>query len=97
MENPANIAAIHDECAEARRSRFQARYTIDDVDVGDWVKKKFTDGDRCEHAWVKVAGKTGSTLLGTVDNDMVAVGNVKCGDPVTLEFSEVEEICGKDD
>lgn len=96
-ENPANVVGIHDECAEERRRRFQARYTVDDVDVGDWVKKKFVDGGLGEHAWVKVTGKSGARLFGTLDNDMVLVKNAKYGDSVELDFSEVEEICAEDD
>lgn len=97
MEDSGNIVRIHDKCAEERRKQFQAKHTIDDVEVGDWVKKKFADEHGSEHAWVKVTGKAGSVVHGVVDNDLVLVVCVRDGDKVDVQFDEIEEICGKDD
>lgn len=94
MDEPlSNITGIHAECADERHKRFQVKYTVEDVRVGDWVKKNFSG----EHIWVKVEKIDGQKISGKVDNDVVTDCGVRCGDAVELEFSEVEEICWRDD
>lgn len=70
--------------------------------VGSFVKLGFPaktpDGkDIKEHMWVKVtkvldpATENNQQLLGTLDNDPVAVSEYSCGDIVAFRLEEIED------
>lgn len=55
------------------------------------VKIAFRDGEDTEHMWVKVSKIDGATISGSLNSDPIQVKNIKAGDPVSLNQSQVED------
>lgn len=91
-EPSSNIVAVHTECAEKRKTQWQKQNKKLVFQVGDYVKKKFTQGKRAEHMWVRITkvSKSQKTLHGVLDNVPVIVINIKCGDKVNVRRTQIE-------
>lgn len=90
-ENINNIVGIHKECADERKNKFQETFDKNSVEVGDYVKKCFTNGNEAEHMWVKVNKVEEDKIIGILDNEPVVMSNVKYKDLVEVEFGDIEE------
>lgn len=91
MEDPKNIRLVCSDCSE---KMYPKKGTFE-IDVGNWVKLKFTDDmDRNEYMWVMVtkADKENNTYEGELDNDPVLVDCIECGDEVEFQKEEVLDI-----
>lgn len=60
--------------------------------IGGFVKMCFTDGEKQEHMWVKVASVGDGCVVGPLCNEPVNVQNVKYGDGVLVTREEIEEV-----
>lgn len=96
-ENPSNIKGICRTCAEDRLEETQENIDqiIDNIENATkaFVKKCFTDGEYSEHMWVQVTdvNRKLRTIVGTLDNEPVAVQNVRYGDTIVVTFEEIED------
>lgn len=63
--------------------------------IGRFVKRAFAQHGRVEHMWVQIKEITDDgVLVGELNNDPVLVNDVKCGDTVTVNVEEIEEVVG---
>lgn len=87
-EDPKNVRFVCGECSE---KMYPDKGTFD-IDVGCFVKLKFTDDKlRNEYMWVEVikADKENNKYEGVLDNDPVLVDCIECGDDVEFQKEEV--------
>jgi uncharacterized protein YegJ (DUF2314 family) len=94
-EDPKNIRAVCNTCTEKIKAETQKELSLVDL-AGKYVKKRFVDGDKAEHMWVRVSSvnEDAGTLVGTLDNEPVVVGNVSLHDEVVVYRDEVEMVMG---
>ena len=87
-EDPRNTIFVHRECyknAHPDKGKF-------DVQVGNFVKIKFSDENGNEYMWVRVEKANGDKFEGVLDNDPTLVKYVNCGDNVQFNKEDVWEI-----
>ena len=94
MENPSNI---YFTCPE-HSSRPQEKFALMNPKkfLNKWIKKSFNeiDTNKMEHLWIKIKSikPNSNALIGVVDNDPFLNLNVKCGDAVEVQLTEIEDI-----
>jgi uncharacterized protein YegJ (DUF2314 family) len=93
-EDGGNIIRVCKNCANKKKKETQKNLPALSALVGKYVKKGFEEKGKTEHMWVKITSvnERAGTLIGTLDNDPVVVGNVSCGDEVVVYASEIEQI-----
>ena len=62
--------------------------------IGKFVKRAFTnDKEQVEHMWVRVLAVTDDGVVqGVLDNDPTRDMGVVCGDAVTVQLNDIEEV-----
>jgi uncharacterized protein YegJ (DUF2314 family) len=99
MENPNNIVRICDHCAKAQVAK-PCQELLDDakivIQVGDYVKTKFTDHNRKanEHMWCLVTKIEDKKHYGRLDNEPVLVGNVHYGQICEMKMKTISGFIG---
>jgi len=86
-----NLALVHKECCDYRCNKWQQDHKDLILEPGMWVKKQFTQDTFTEHIWVILTVVDGDSLTGTLDNDPFQLTNVKWGDIISFDRSEVEQ------
>ncbi len=72
----------------------QQAFATPDAFIGRHVKKSFpTKEGGGEHMWVLVKTWDGEKFIGELANDPVLSCGVVCGDEVTVNPEEIEDIC----
>lgn len=96
-----NMTLVEADDPEMMAAEKQARDTLDDFiqamqkpspaqsDFG--VKHAFVDGETYEHMWISGLTYANGKFSGVLANEPGMVANVKEGDPVTIDRSEVED------
>jgi uncharacterized protein YegJ (DUF2314 family) len=94
MENPDNIVPVCNDCSEKRKAETQKNLPALSDFVGKYVKKRFEDEHGAEHMWVYVTSvnESAGTLIGTLDNKPIVVGNLSHNDEVVVYQHEIEAI-----
>ncbi len=81
-----NIMLVCKECCE---KMYPNKGTFD-VNVGDFVKLKFTDGNGTEYMWVEVImTNENNKYEGRLDNDPAIIQCVKCDDNVEFQKEDI--------
>lgn len=90
MEDMNNIVLTCKDCAE-KMYPDKGKYN---VNVGDFAKLKFTDGDRAEYMWVEVikVDRNGNKYEGRLDNDPVLVLNVKYNEKIMFKKEDILDV-----
>jgi len=66
--------------------------------IGKFVKRSFrTETELIEHMWVKVVSVDGDTITGILENDPLFVKGLVCGDEITVERGQIEEVYKEED
>lgn len=85
-----NIQQICPECNDERQLAFRNSGVI--PKENEWVKIRFTQEDKQpEHMWVKLFMANNPFYMGTLDNEPLGLTNIKFGDTVNLEYSQIEQ------
>lgn len=93
-----NLALLHKDAGYARLNQWQKENAKTPIEIGDWVKLAFIDNKKVEWMWVKVEKVIDADHIeGTLDNDPISVRNVKLGDDVKVERSQIAELMKKDE
>ena len=90
MEDEGNLRLVCKGCSE---KMYPNKGTFD-VQVGDFAKLKFTDGDDAEYMWVQVtkADKDSKQYEGRLDNDPVLVQSVAYNDNVEFKKEDILQV-----
>lgn len=56
-----------------------------------FAKAAFADGDKTEHLWFSADSLIGSKIAGLLDNEPVALKNIRYKDRVSIDLKEVED------
>jgi len=93
MEDEGNLMLVCKECGE---NMYPNKGTFD-VNVGDIVKLKFTDGNGTEYMWVEVlkVDKENNKYEGRIDNDPVLVECMKYDDNVEFRKEDILQVTRK--
>lgn len=95
-EDHANLGVIHKDAGTKRVQDWQKANKDTKVNVGDWVKMAFVDGKETEWMWVKIDKVVDKdTFKGTVDNEPIAVNNIKIGDKVDVSRGQIAQHMGE--
>ena len=86
-----NVIPVHVDCAKERLEAWQKENKDLVLKPGMFVKKEFSNAGKTEHMWVIISEVRGSKIAGVLDNDPIFLENIKCGDRVVLDRSEIEE------
>jgi uncharacterized protein YegJ (DUF2314 family) len=91
-----NIAYICEDCNK-KRKEFVQKFLNEYYDYIRrskelFFKVKLEDGDKCEHAWIKVRRMGNETFSGLVDNELVVVKNYRYSQAVQFSRDDVEDI-----
>ncbi len=95
MEEREIIVAVCRKCGE---NMYPNKGTFD-VNVGDFAKLKFTDGNGSEYMWVEVtkADNWNNKYEGRLDNDPALVQCVKYDDNVEFKKEDILQAIRKAD
>ena len=90
MEEQGNIMLVCKGCSE---NIYPNKGTFD-VNVGDFVKLKFTDGNGTEYMWVEVINvdKENNKYEGRLDNDPVLIQYVKYNDNLEFQKEDILQV-----
>lgn len=90
---PEHDKALAAAAAEARRRwpEFVAAFTHRHPEQLFSVKTALTVDGETEHIWVNVDRLESDTIHGRLGNDPVALGTLKCDDPVSLSAEAIED------
>lgn len=90
MEEEGNLMLVCKECSE---DMYPNKGTFD-VQIGDFAKLKFTDGDRTEYVWVQVtkADKENNKYEGSLDNIPALVQCVAYNDNVEFKKEDILQV-----
>jgi uncharacterized protein YegJ (DUF2314 family) len=94
MENRSNI---YFTCPE-HSSRPQEKFALMNPKkfLNKWIKKSFNEisTNKIEHLWIKIKSikPNSNILVGVVDNDSFLNLDIKCGDTIEVQLTEIEDL-----
>ena len=93
-EDPNNIRMACEQCFKKKHIKTQSVLPALPELVGKYVMKRFSEGTKAEHMWVKIVSvnEEAGTLIGELSNEPTLFQDLTLGDEVVVYKDEIEGI-----
>lgn len=93
--NLINVRPIHRYSASEQLLEWQKNNKTTPIENDDFVKIAFVQDTNVEWMWVHITDSISDVFIGLLANEPVVVDNVKYGDTITVNRSQIRELIKK--